>query len=85
MADVSKVEVRSWVGCYRVVESSYIQSWSDDGAQSQPVAFRVIREHKEPREFYAKKMLWPECGEAREKWVEWPKKYGGTLFREVIE
>lgn len=46
------VEVRSWAGCARTVNAKSIQSWGDDGAQSQPVAFRVIKEHREPREWW---------------------------------
>lgn len=46
------VEVRSWAGCSRTVAAKSIASWNDDLAQSQPVAFRVIKEHREPREFW---------------------------------
>ena len=52
------VEVRSWAGCRRQVEAKLIRSWNDAGAQSQPIAYRVIKEHKEPREFW----VYPETG-----------------------
>lgn len=51
----SVVEVRSWAGSSRTVNASLIKSWNDDSAQSQPVAFRVVKEYKEPREFWVRK------------------------------
>jgi hypothetical protein len=70
------VEVRSWAGCSRTASASSIKTWNDDGAQSQPVAFRVIKEHREPREWWVS----PTCNDMSISPI-----VGYVHVREVIE
>ena len=48
------------------------------------IAFRVVKEHKEPREFWAVQMSWWKNVELGKQWVECDQSQNGaTLFREV--
>ena len=50
------------------------------------IAFRVIKEHKEPREFWAVNMTWWKgVPDGTNQWVEVePGTRNATLFREVL-
>ena len=75
------VEGREWTGA-RWDAAAVYNDW-----KSFRGAFRVVKEYKEPREFWAVNMTWWKgVPDGTRQWVEVePGTRNATLFREVIE
>lgn len=68
--------------CYArgVVKASGL-AWEHDGTECDIIAFRVTKEHKEPREFWCREVVLPN---GRDAMVQCdPDHAGAVLFREV--
>lgn len=63
----------------RMSDCAELWVWQTDGSGDDIIAFRVIREHREPRE------VWIRTDDTGYQWLSAPDLKGATLFREVIE
>ena len=70
--------------CYaRGEEKAAGLAWKHDGTECDIIAFRVTKEHKEPRELWAMKVSF---GAGGPQWEQCrPSCNGAVLFREVME